>query len=299
VVLLGRTIRPTIIILRRTKMGMLLNMVGQRYVRLAVKAFSHLDDNGNSYWLCRCNCGTEKIIQRSNLLVGNAKSCGCLGREIHSKLHKVHGMSHTPEHKAWGSMIERCYDVNNPRYKDYGGRGITICKKWLEPQGIGFMNFYEDIGPKPSKRHSLDRKDNEGNYEPGNVKWSTPKQQARNTRMSTQTKNKAEHKYQRSRLMSFLNKLVSEKVFPQLFEENFGISVSGFKQYIESKFQPGMTWKNHGRGVGKWQFDHIIGCNNFDLSKEEDRKTCFNYTNFQPLWWEEHKHKNKKLLKIQ
>lgn len=275
----------------------IINMVGQRYIRLVVIAFSHFDQHSNSYWLVHCDCGNENIVQRSNLLTGNAQSCGCLGREVHSKLRLIHGMSHTSEHRAWCSMIERCLDTNNPRYKDYGGRGITICKKWLEPMGIGFINFYKDVGPKPSKKHSLDRKDNNGNYESENVKWSTPKQQAQNTRMFTQTKNRTEHKRQRSRLMGFLNKLAKGKSVFQQFEENFGISLQGFKQYIESLFLPDMTWQNHGKGSGKWQFDHIIGCNNFDLSKEEDRKTCFYYKNFQPLWWKDHKHKNKNLLK--
>jgi hypothetical protein len=91
---------------------------------------------------------------------------------------KQHGMSKTPEYKAWSFMKYRCLCTSFPQYKDYGGRGITVCKRWNN----SFMEFYNDVGPRPSNKHSIDRINNDGNYEPSNVKWSTKLEQNRNKR---------------------------------------------------------------------------------------------------------------------
>jgi hypothetical protein len=95
-----------------------------------------------------------------------------------SKRRTTHGMSFTPERVCWKSIKSRCYDHNNIYYKDYGGRGIKVCDRWLEK----FENFFEDMGKKPSSNHSIDRIDVEGDYEPSNCKWSTTKEQNRNKR---------------------------------------------------------------------------------------------------------------------
>lgn len=90
---------------------------------------------------------------------------------------EYHGLSHTQTYNVWVSMIQRCHNPNDPRFKDYGGRGISVCKRWRN----SFSKFNQDMGPRP-KGNTLDRKNNEENYKPSNCQWSTPKQQSRNTR---------------------------------------------------------------------------------------------------------------------
>ena len=125
-------------------------------------------------WLCRCDCGNYVEVPTGSLQSGNTRSCGCLL--------STHGHTRCKQRSrtyySWSSMKQRCANQNTPRYKDYGGRGIRVCNRWLK-----FENFLEDMGEKPEGyRISIDRIDNDGNYEPNNCKWSTPKEQASNRR---------------------------------------------------------------------------------------------------------------------
>ena|SRR5208283_5104446 len=131
--------------------------------------------------LCRCECGTVREFRRINVLNGNSKSCGCL-RPIHRMRHgHAKKGKNSPTFKTWANMIQRCKNRQLPTWKRYGGRGITVCERWKT-----FANFLTDMGERPQgmkgmrAKFSIDRINNDGNYEPGNCRWATMKQQGEN-----------------------------------------------------------------------------------------------------------------------
>lgn len=159
----------------------LIDISGNKYGRLLVVSFDKRIKSGY-YWKCLCDCGNQKSIVSSRLKNGETQSCGCLHKERTSAAKLKHGCSirgmETPEYRSWTSMKTRCYDVNSIDYKDYGGRGIKVCERWKN----SFQFFLDDMGKRPSLKHSLDRVDNNGDYKPSNCKWSTNKEQSRNRR---------------------------------------------------------------------------------------------------------------------
>src|ERR1700721_2872348 len=154
-------------------------MVGRRFGRLVVLAFVEMAGR-RSRWLCRCECETAKVIDGGNLRSGGVRSCGCLQKEKWHAIITKHGGCGTAEYKVWSGMNDRCHRKKNKRYSDYGGRGITVCKRWRRPGG--FPAFLEDMGPRPSPKHSIDRRDCNLGYSPENCKWGTEDEQRNNRR---------------------------------------------------------------------------------------------------------------------
>jgi hypothetical protein len=271
---------------------------GQVFGRLTVIKFDRIEKE-HTYWICRCECGNTVSILGNNLVRGKSKSCGCLNKEltiIRNKQYITHGMTNTRFYGVWDGLKYRCLNIKGSGYKNYGGRGITVCDRWLGNNG--FENFRDDMYESYLKHiedfgqdnTSLDRKDNDGNYEPSNCQWATKHEQNMNTRMVAKVDNYDDHLYWRKKLSGRLNKAVSNQISNKLCILTFGIDRDGLRAHLESNFQEDMNW--HNRGINRtekrcWQIDHKLGCNQFDLSKEEDRKICFNYKNFQPLWWED------------
>ncbi len=162
-------------------MSKFIDLTGKRFGRLIVLRYVDKDKWRDSRWLCLCGCGNEKIILGNNLKRGAIKSCGCLSIEKLIKRSTKHGHSRRKQHSktytAWSHMISRCTNPNDINYHNYGGRGITVCKRWRK-----FENFLEDMGEPPSAKHSIDRIDNNGNYCKSNCRWATDTEQQRNTR---------------------------------------------------------------------------------------------------------------------
>jgi len=162
------------------RIGKVVDRTGHRNGLITVVSL-HSAPNGRARWNCVCDCGTEKVIPADTLAKGRSKSCGCQTQNFKSKKMTRHGQSRvnggpSGAYRSWHAALQRCSNPNSHFFVNYGGRGIKFCERWRL-----FDNFFADMGARP-EGHTLDRIDPNGNYEPGNCKWSTPREQSLNQR---------------------------------------------------------------------------------------------------------------------
>lgn len=173
--------------------GRFIDRTGKIYGELTVVSVTRKNSRNQYFWKCLCSCGKTCEVFSGNLNSGHTISCGCKkGKWKHGEGGSINFVNRSPEYQTMCSMLQRCFNPRAKSYKYYGGRGITVCKEWNSLEK--FPAFLKSVGRRPSRKHSLDRwPDKNGNYEPGNVRWATAKEQNSNTRRNIMLKFRGDH----------------------------------------------------------------------------------------------------------
>ncbi len=215
--------------------GRFKDIAGQRFGRLVVRERAGSDQFKKATWLCVCDCGGSAILSTGTMRSGNTTSCGCAATES-KRAAKSHGKCRTVEYGAWTGMIRRCEaPAHSKDFPLYAGRGIRVCERWRS----SFEVFLADMGPRPGKGWSLDRIDVNGHYEPGNCRWATASQQARNTRK--------QHAGHSDAAIQEMKTLRAAGVRPSELVKRFGVS----RFFVDYHTRPGFAescekYKKHG-----------------------------------------------------
>lgn len=190
---------------------MALDLTGRKIHRLTALKLTR--KRGKRAWEVVCECGTRMVMVTEHFLRGKTKSCGCYAREIapmrSSQNRTTHGFARTPIYNAWCAMMRRCYNKSSNRYRHYGGRGITVCARWHN-----VVNFVNDMSPRPDG-YSLDRINNDGNYEPSNCRWATRQQQIYNRQVTRRVAYRGEKRTMRelSQLCGLRPSILASRIF--------------------------------------------------------------------------------------
>lgn len=223
-------------------MSKLIDLTGQRFERLIVLEKAKSDNCGHTRWKCKCDCGNITVVNGCDLKRQKIKSCGCLHKQITKIVamnNKKHGKSKTRLYKIWSGVKSRCYYQKNIEYMNYGGRGIKVCNEWLNKEN-GFMNFYNwAINNGYKENLTIDRIDNNGNYEPNNCRWITYIEQENNKRNNTliQYKDKQYTLAQLSRKIGINSATLSWRIKHNWNENELDLKINLANRVIRKELQ--------------------------------------------------------------